>query len=56
MYSTDALTIVNYFATAVSIIAVALPEGLPLAVTLSLAFAMKKLMNDKALVRHLSAC
>uniref|UniRef100_A0A0E0F9C2 Calcium-transporting ATPase n=1 Tax=Oryza meridionalis TaxID=40149 RepID=A0A0E0F9C2_9ORYZ len=55
-YSTDALTIVNYFATAVTIIVVAVPEGLPLAVTLSLAFAMKKLMNDKALVRHLSAC
>ncbi|ONK64820.1 uncharacterized protein A4U43_C07F30310 [Asparagus officinalis] len=31
-------------------------EGLPLAVTLSLAFAMKKLMDDKALVRHLFAC
>ncbi|XP_062203119.1 probable calcium-transporting ATPase 8, plasma membrane-type [Phragmites australis] len=55
-YSTDALTIVNYFATAVTIIVVAVPEGLPLAVTLSLAFAMKKLMKDKALVRHLSAC
>ncbi|CAI0406352.1 unnamed protein product, partial [Linum tenue] len=34
----------------------AVPEGLPLAVTLSLAFAMKKMMNDKALVRHLAAC
>ncbi|GLT63138.1 hypothetical protein SLA2020_357220 [Shorea laevis] len=40
----------------VTIIVVAVPEGLPLAVTLSLAFAMKKLMNDRALVRHLSAC
>ncbi|XP_050382538.1 putative calcium-transporting ATPase 11, plasma membrane-type [Argentina anserina] len=54
--STDALTLLNYFAIAVTIIVVAVPEGLPLAVTLSLAFAMKKLMNDKALVRHLSAC
>ncbi|CAA2952444.1 calcium-transporting ATPase 11, plasma membrane-type [Olea europaea subsp. europaea] len=54
--SGDALTLLNYFATAVTIIVVAVPEGLPLAVTLSLAFAMKKLMNDKALVRHLSAC
>jgi P-type Ca2+ transporter type 2C len=54
--SADALAIVDYFATAVTIIVVAVPEGLPLAVTLSLAFAMKKLMNDKALVRHLSAC
>ncbi|KAF5750243.1 putative calcium-transporting ATPase 11 plasma membrane-type [Tripterygium wilfordii] len=54
--SSDALTLLNYFAIAVTIIVVAVPEGLPLAVTLSLAFAMKKLMNDKALVRHLSAC
>lgn len=54
--STDAMTLLNYFAIAVTIIVVAVPEGLPLAVTLSLAFAMKKLMDDKALVRHLSAC
>ncbi|XP_075503306.1 putative calcium-transporting ATPase 11, plasma membrane-type [Primulina tabacum] len=54
--SHDALQLLNYFATAVTIIVVAVPEGLPLAVTLSLAFAMKKLMNDKALVRRLSAC
>ncbi|KAL8095357.1 putative calcium-transporting ATPase 11, plasma membrane-type [Apium graveolens] len=54
--SVDAMKLLNYFATAVTIIVVAVPEGLPLAVTLSLAFAMKKLMNDKALVRHLSAC
>ncbi|KAG6728972.1 hypothetical protein I3842_01G004700 [Carya illinoinensis] len=46
----------EYFAVAVTIVVVAVPEGLPLAVTLSLAFAMKKMMNDKALVRHLAAC
>jgi len=55
-YSTDVLTIVNHFATATTIILVGVPEGLPLAVSMSLAFAMKKLMNDKALVRRLSAC
>ncbi|ESR34527.1 hypothetical protein CICLE_v10006498mg, partial [Citrus x clementina] len=54
--SADALTLIDYFAVVVTIIDVAVPEGLPLAVTLSLAFAMKKLMNDRALVRHLSAC
>ncbi|KAK4743338.1 hypothetical protein SAY87_001339 [Trapa incisa] len=54
--SGDALVLLNYFSIAVTIIVVAVPEGLPLAVTLSLAFAMKKLMNDWALVRHLSAC
>lgn len=52
----DAVEILEYFAIAVTIVVVAVPEGLPLAVTLSLAFAMKKMMNDKALVRHLAAC
>ncbi|KAH0915766.1 hypothetical protein HID58_030212 [Brassica napus] len=52
----EALELLEYFAIAVTIVVVAVPEGLPLAVTLSLAFAMKKMMNDKALVRHLAAC
>ncbi|CAA0816574.1 Putative calcium-transporting ATPase 11- plasma membrane-type [Striga hermonthica] len=52
----DGMDFLNFFAIAVTILVVAVPEGLPLAVTLSLAFAMKKLMNDRALVRHLSAC
>lgn len=52
----DALHMLEFFAIAVTIVVVAVPEGLPLAVTLSLAFAMKKMMNDKALVRHLAAC
>ncbi|KAL5546364.1 hypothetical protein UlMin_006051 [Ulmus minor] len=54
--STDALSLLNDFAIAVTIIVVAVPEGLPLAVTLSLAFAMNKLMTERALVRRLSAC
>ncbi|KAL0396156.1 UNVERIFIED_CONTAM: Calcium-transporting ATPase 2, plasma membrane-type [Sesamum calycinum] len=45
----DALELLEYFAIAVTIVVVAVPEGLPLAVTLSLAFAMKKMMNDKRL-------
>ncbi|CAI0430454.1 unnamed protein product [Linum tenue] len=52
----EAMEMLEYFAIAVTIVVVAVPEGLPLAVTLSLAFAMKKMMNDKALVRHLAAC
>ncbi|GJN24065.1 hypothetical protein PR202_gb11778 [Eleusine coracana subsp. coracana] len=52
----DVLEILEHFAIAVTIIVVAVPEGLPLAVTLSLAFAMKKMMNEKALVRQLAAC
>ncbi|XP_042966466.1 calcium-transporting ATPase 9, plasma membrane-type-like isoform X2 [Carya illinoinensis] len=40
----------------VTIVVVAVPEGLPLAVTLTLAYSMRKMMDDKALVRRLSAC
>lgn len=40
----------------VAIIVVAIPEGLPLAVTLSLAFSIKKMMNDNNLVRKMYAC
>ncbi|XP_021815933.1 calcium-transporting ATPase 10, plasma membrane-type-like isoform X2 [Prunus avium] len=41
---------------AVTIVVVAVPEGLPLTVTLTLAYSMRKMMADKALVRRLSAC
>ena len=34
----------------------AVPEGLPLAVTISLAYSMKKMLIDQNFVRHLSAC
>lgn len=34
---------------------VAVPEGLPLAVTLSLAYSVKQMLADNNLVRHLSA-
>mmetsp|Transcript_11369 Transcript_11369/g.19422 ORF Transcript_11369/g.19422 Transcript_11369/m.19422 type:complete len:1208 (+) Transcript_11369:235-3858(+) len=54
--SNTANTMVEYFAIAVTIVVVAVPEGLPLAVTLSLAYSMKKMMQDNALVRHLAAC
>ena len=40
----------------ISIIAVAIPEGLPLAVTLSLAFSIKKMMDYNNLVRKMHAC
>ncbi|XP_074592767.1 LOW QUALITY PROTEIN: calcium-transporting ATPase 7, plasma membrane-type-like [Curcuma longa] len=48
--------LVNIFQDAVTIIVVAIPEGLPLAVTLTLAFSMKRMMKDNAMVRRLSAC
>lgn len=43
-------------AAAVTIVVVAIPEGLPLAVTLNLAVSMKRMMRDNAMVRKLSAC
>eukprot|EP00201_Polytomella_parva_P009432 CAMPEP_0175050876 /NCGR_PEP_ID=MMETSP0052_2-20121109/7489_1 /TAXON_ID=51329 ORGANISM="Polytomella parva, Strain SAG 63-3" /NCGR_SAMPLE_ID=MMETSP0052_2 /ASSEMBLY_ACC=CAM_ASM_000194 /LENGTH=692 /DNA_ID=CAMNT_0016315101 /DNA_START=58 /DNA_END=2132 /DNA_ORIENTATION=+ len=47
---------VQFFLFAVTIIVVAVPEGLPLAVTISLAYSMKKMMKDNNFVRVLSAC
>ena len=40
----------------ISIVVVAIPEGLPLAVTLSLAFSIKKMMDYNNLVRKMHAC
>ncbi|XP_030546928.1 calcium-transporting ATPase 9, plasma membrane-type isoform X2 [Rhodamnia argentea] len=48
--------VVKIVTIAVTIVVVAVPEGLPLAVTLTLAYSMRKMMADKALVRRLSAC
>ena len=48
--------LVHVFSIAVTIVVVAVPEGLPLAVTLTLAYSMRKMMADKALVRKLAAC
>jgi Ca2+-transporting ATPase len=41
---------------ALTILVIAVPEGLPLAVTLSLAFATTRMMKDNNLVRQLKAC
>ncbi|KAF4972420.1 hypothetical protein FSARC_987 [Fusarium sarcochroum] len=46
----------NIFIVVVTIIVVAVPEGLPLAVTLALAFATTRMLRDANLVRHLKAC
>ncbi|XP_037446522.1 calcium-transporting ATPase 5, plasma membrane-type-like [Triticum dicoccoides] len=48
--------VIKILTVAVTIVVVAVPEGLPLAVTLTLAYSMRKMMADKALVRRLSAC
>ena len=44
------------FIIGVTIVVVAVPEGLPLAVTISLAFSTKKMLADQNLIRHLAAC
>ncbi|KAK4482843.1 hypothetical protein RD792_010015 [Penstemon davidsonii] len=49
-------SVVGIIAAAVTIVVVAIPEGLPLAVTLTLAYSMKRMMADQAMVRKLSAC
>ncbi|GKT41889.1 calcium-transporting ATPase PAT1 [Colletotrichum spaethianum] len=44
------------FIVSVTVVVVAVPEGLPLAVTLALAFATTRMMKDNNLVRVLKAC
>jgi len=47
---------VHAFIIAVTIIVVAIPEGLPLAVTISLAYSTKKMYTDNCFIRVLAAC
>ncbi|RHZ31091.1 hypothetical protein DYB26_006314, partial [Aphanomyces astaci] len=46
----------NFLIVAITVLVVAIPEGLPLAVTIALAFSVKKMLKDNNLVRHLDAC
>ncbi len=48
--------LLEYFMIAVTIIVVAVPEGLAMSVTLSLAYSMKKMAKDNNLVRQMHAC
>lgn len=52
----DTRLIVQAFLIGITVLVVAIPEGLPLAVTLSLAYSVKKMMDDQNLVRKLHAC
>ena len=56
IHKDDPREIVQYLITAITVLAVAVPEGLPLAVTLALAFSSSKMMRDQNLVKHLDAC
>lgn len=44
------------FIIGVTIVVVAVPEGLPLAVTISLAYSTQQMLADQNLIRHLAAC
>jgi Ca2+-transporting ATPase len=48
--------ILQYFMVAVALIVVAVPEGLPMSVTLSLALSMRKMLKNNNLVRKMHAC
>ncbi len=48
--------VLRYFMMAVSLIVMAVPEGLPMAVTLSLALNMRRMLKSHNLVRKLHAC
>jgi Ca2+-transporting ATPase len=52
----DGALLLNYFMYMVIIIVVAVPEGLPMSVTVSLALAMRKMTRANCLVRQLVAC
>ena len=54
--SVDVVEILNFFILGITVIVVAIPEGLPLSVTLSLAFSVKKMLLDNNLVRKMEAC
>lgn len=48
--------VLNTVMIAVTLIVVAVPEGLPMSVTLSLAFSMRKLMKENTLPRTMHSC
>ncbi|XP_063933909.1 plasma membrane calcium-transporting ATPase 3-like isoform X3 [Zophobas morio] len=52
----DLAEFLKFFIVGITVLVVAVPEGLPLAVTIALAFSVKRMLRDKNLVRHLDAC
>ncbi|CAF1251104.1 unnamed protein product [Adineta steineri] len=52
----DVSYFISFLIQAITVVVVSVPEGLPLAVTLALAYAVRKMMTDNNLVRHLDAC
>ncbi len=55
-YIKMAEVVLQYFMMAVTLIVMAVPEGLPMAITLSLALNMRRMLKSNNLVRKLHAC
>ena len=53
---TDLKKLLDYLMIGITVVVVAIPEGLPLSVTLSLAFSVKRMLKDNNLVRKMEAC
>jgi len=49
-------SLLDYLITAITVLAIAVPEGLPLAVTLALGFSSNRMTKEQNLVKHLDAC
>lgn len=49
----DLKKLLDYLLIAITVVVVAIPEGLPLSVTLSLAFSVKRMIKDQNLVRKM---
>ena len=52
----SAISFLNFILIAITLIAVAIPEGLPLAVTIALSFSMNAMMAENCMVRVLASC
>ena len=47
---------IGYFILGITIVVVAVPEGLPLAVMISLAYSVRKMLLDQNFVKRLASC
>lgn len=52
----DLERMLGFLIVGIAVVVMAIPEGLPLSVTLSLAFSVKKMLKDQNLVRRMEAC
>ena len=50
------MRLLDFFTTALTIVIVAVPEGLPLAVSISLAYSIGTMKKDNLLVKNMEAC